>query len=117
MRLKIRAPLKAGMCARVRFEGVVSHSGEPLLHDEFAYTINQLPSGPECTELVAKLVPPPPAKESSSEGMLELTWADALDSCKQTGWSAHESDFALDPADRKRFVAHGDLEAWENSLV
>ncbi|HUR28493.1 MAG TPA: DUF1080 domain-containing protein, partial [Planctomycetota bacterium] len=116
-RIWLRAALKPGMCARVRFEGIVSESGEPLLHQEFAYTVNQLPSGPECTELVAKLVPPPPAKERSSEGMLELTWADALDSWKQTGWTAHETDVALDPADKKRVIAQGKREEWENSLV
>ena len=116
-RLKLTAAVRPGMCARVRFDGLVSRTGEPLLHDEFAYTVNQLPSGPPCTELVAKQAPPPPPKERSAEGMLELSWPDALDSWKQSGWSAQRSGVAMDPTDRKRLVAHGELESWERSAV
>jgi hypothetical protein len=116
-RIWVRAALKPGMCARARFEGVVSDSGEPLLHQEFAYTINQMPTGPECTELVAKLAPPPPAKERSAEGMLELTWADALDSWKQTGWSAKVSEIGLDPNDRHKLAFHGDMDPNEGSVL
>jgi hypothetical protein len=101
----LRIPgLKAGMCVRARLNGLVSQSGEPLLHEEFAYTINQLQSGPPNTELVAKLVPPPPAKESSAEGMLELSWGDALDSWEQSGWRAVASEIGLDANDRHQFV-------------
>lgn len=96
--------LKPGMCARMRLEGLVSQAGERLLHEEFAYTINQMPGGDATTELVAKLVPPPPAKESSAEGMLELSWGDALDSWTQTGWRAVASEISLDKGDRRRFA-------------
>lgn len=113
----VTSPLKAGMCARVKLGGVVSESGERLLHEEFAYTINQLPSGPACTELVAKLIPPPPAKESSSEGMLELTWGDALDSWSQTGWTALSTDVGLDPANRRGLAAGAEPVGIEGSVL
>ncbi|MEO6710365.1 MAG: family 16 glycoside hydrolase, partial [Planctomycetota bacterium] len=113
----ITAGLKAGMCVRVRFEGVASESGERLLHEEFAYTINQLTSGPASTELVAKLVPPPPAKERSSEGMLELTSGDALDSWIQTGWHAESKEIGLDPGDKHRLAFHGEADANEGSVL
>jgi glucose/arabinose dehydrogenase len=116
-RLRFAAPLRAGMCARVRFEGLVSQSGERLLHEEFAYTVNQLTSGPVSKELVAKQVPPPPAKERSAEGMLELSWGKALDSWRQTGWSARRSGAAMDPTDRRRLIPWGELESWEETSV
>ncbi len=101
------APLVAATCARVRLSGVVSASGQALLHDEFAYTINQLPDGPRTNELVAKLVAPPAARESGEEGWLRLTWGDALDAWSSTGWRVGEVE--LDTSDRKTFrVTEGD---------
>ncbi len=117
-RVHVVAPgLKPGMCARLHFNGIASESGEKLLHEEFSYTINQMPSGPDNAELVAKLVPPPPAKESSAEGMLELTWGEALDAWTQTGWSARNTDYGLDPTDRHRLAAHGDPTGDNGELI
>src|SRR6185295_8730901 len=84
--------------------------GAPLLHDEFAYTINQLPEGPRTAEHVAKVVAPPPPRESADEGWLRLTYGDALDAWKESqaagathsGW--HEVDAELDPQHPETFL-------------
>jgi hypothetical protein len=87
----------------VKLNGVSSlDDGAPLLHDEFAYTLNQLPGAPGSTELVAKLVPPPPARESGSEGWLFLTWGDALGRWNSSGWILCDAE--LDTADRSKFL-------------
>jgi glucose/arabinose dehydrogenase len=91
-------PLVAATCARVVLSGVFSASGQPLLHDEFSYTINQLPEGPRTSELVAKLVPPPPPRESGMEGWVRLTFGDALDAWNSSGWKLCDAE--IDPADR-----------------
>ncbi len=99
----LRAPaLKAGMVARMKLSGIVGDGGLPLLHDELAYTVNQLPDGPRQDVHVAKLVPPPPPRESSNEGTLMLTQTDALDAWRGEGWSA--DDVRLDPQDPTRLV-------------
>ncbi len=92
--------LQAGKVARVRLENVVGADGRALLHDEFAYTINALPGG--AREQVAKLVPPPPARESGSEGWLFLTWGDALGRWNSSGWILCDAE--LDSADRSKFL-------------
>jgi len=94
--------LQPGRMARVRFTGVSALDGTPLLHDEFAYTLNQLPGAPESEELVAKLVPPPPARESGDEGWLFLTWGDALGRWDSSGWILCDAE--LDTADRTKFI-------------
>ncbi len=119
-RTKIRlalAGLAPGMVARVKFVGVTSADGEALLHDEFAYTVNQLIDGPPSTALVAKLVPPPEAKSRGDEGMLYLMRGDALDAWKQEGWSVGE--VKLDPADGARFVANAEAKPneWSGAAV
>lgn len=91
--------LKAGKVVRVQVDGLVSKSGTPLLHGEVAYTINRLGG---VTEHVAKLVPPPPARESGSEGWLFLTWGDALGRWNSSGWTLCDAE--LDPTDRTRFL-------------
>jgi glucose/arabinose dehydrogenase len=91
-------PLVPATCARVVLSGVVSASGQPLLHDEFSYTIIQLPEGPRTNELVAKLVPPPPPRESGMEGWVRLTFGDALDAWISSGWKLCDAE--IDPADR-----------------
>lgn len=93
--------LEPGHMARVRFSGVHAKDSTPLLHEEFAYTLNQLPGAPHCDELVAKLVPPPPARESGSEGWLFLTWGDALGRWNSSGWQL--CDVELDTAERTKF--------------
>jgi glucose/arabinose dehydrogenase len=93
--------LEAGMMARVRMPGLAAADGTPLVHDEFAYTITRLPSAPDRPEHVAKLVPPPPARETGDEGWLFLTWGDALGRWNSTGWQLCEAE--LDPEDRTHF--------------
>jgi hypothetical protein len=68
-------------------KGLKSESGQSLLHDEFHYTLNQLPEGPLATTPIARLVPPPPARESGMEGYLRLTYGDAFDQWKHKGWT------------------------------
>jgi glucose/arabinose dehydrogenase len=94
--------LKPGMMVRVRLEGLTARDGTPLLHDEFAYTLNQIPGAPHTEEKIAKLVPPPPARESGDEGWLFLTWGDALGRWDSKGWILCDAE--LDPANRAQFV-------------
>ena len=67
--------LSAGRCVRMQLSGI------GLLHDEFAYTINQLPEGELCSERVAKTVAPPDARTVAEEGdgWLTTTWGDPFD--------------------------------------
>jgi glucose/arabinose dehydrogenase len=86
-RLVVRTEgLLPAMAARLRFEGCVADDGAPLLHNEISYTINQLPSGPMTNALVAKIVPPPPTKGAEGEGILHLSWGDALGQFDAPGW-------------------------------
>ena len=94
--------LAAGEVAKVKIGGLVSASGQALLHDEFAYTINQLPEGPLCDTLVARAVPPPPARESGAEGWLRVCYGDAFEMWKPSHWKL--TDFELDAADPTRFT-------------
>lgn len=94
--------IEAGKVVRCVLNGLVSKSGEPLLHDEFAYTINQLPEGPLSTTPVARVVPPPPARESGAEGWLRLCYGDALALFDAGGWKPVEAE--LDPANDAQFM-------------
>jgi hypothetical protein len=100
--LVIAKGLEPGHMARIHLFGVVAADGSPLLHDELAYTVNQLPGAPLSTEHVAKIVPPPPARESGEEGWLRLTYGDATDLWTFHGWELVEAE--LDPADPTRFA-------------
>lgn len=95
------AGLTPAMCARCVVSDVVADDGAPLLHPEFSYTINQLPEGEPTKELVAKLVPPPPARESGAQGWLRLTWGDATDLWEHEGWVVRDAELDLD--DPRRF--------------
>lgn len=87
-KLTIRtAGLEAAQCVAVVLEGVLADTGQRLLHPEFAYTINQLPEGPLVTELVAKIVPPPPSKENRLQGWLRLCYGDATGLWDAEGWT------------------------------
>lgn len=88
--------LKAARNVRLSIPGV------GLLHDEFDYTINQMPEGPRTAEMVAKEVTPPQARESDEEGWLTLTWADPFGAWQADGWKL--ADVVLDPEDPKRFL-------------
>ncbi len=101
LQVALSAPgLVAGRVARVTLPGIVADDGTPLLHDEFAYTVNQI-SGEPTTEHVAKIVPPPPARESEDEGWLRLTYGDATNLWDFRGWELCEAE--LDRADPTRF--------------
>ncbi|MBK7645450.1 MAG: DUF1080 domain-containing protein [Planctomycetes bacterium] len=93
--------LAAGEVAKVKLSGLVSASGQALLHDEFAYTVNQLPEGPLCDTPVARVVPPPPARENGSEGWLRVCYGNAFEMWKPSHWKL--ADFELDPADPTKF--------------
>ncbi|MHC4823812.1 MAG: family 16 glycoside hydrolase [Planctomycetota bacterium] len=95
--LRIVIPgLKAGRNVRVSIPGI------GLLHEEFDYTLNQLPEGPLSREYVAKEVAPPAVRESDEEGWLTLTWSDPFDAWQSEGWKL--MDVALDPDDQSRFL-------------
>lgn len=96
------AGLTPGMVCGVGVGGVRSADGQPLQHEIFHYTINQLPEGPPTSAHVAKLVPPPPARESGWEGWLRLTWGDATDLWTNEGWRV--ADVELDRDDATRLV-------------
>jgi hypothetical protein len=93
--------LTAAMVARATFSGLVADDGAALLHESFAYTVNQLPEGPLTSEHVVKPVPPPPPRQSADEGLLRLTYGDALNAWQSDGWAL--VDAALDPADDRKF--------------
>lgn len=93
--------LTPAMVARLVLSDVRAADGTPLLHDEFAYTINQLPEGPLTTEHVAKQAEPPPPRENQDEGWLRLTYGDALDAWDSQGWSL--VDAQMDPEHPKAF--------------
>ena len=88
--------LEAGYAVRFKLEGA------GLLHDEFDYTINQLPEGPLTTKQVAVKVEPPQQKAASEEGWLTLTWQDPFDAWQESGWKL--VDAALDPANPQQFL-------------
>ncbi|MCK6445939.1 MAG: DUF1080 domain-containing protein [Planctomycetes bacterium] len=96
--------LEAGTVVRVKLGSIVAKDGTPLLHDEFAYTINQLVDGPRSDVLVAKRVEPPAVRERWEEGMLFLTDGDALDAWRGDGWRAARS-VELDGAEPRRLAA------------
>jgi len=96
------AELLPAMVARLTLEGCAADDGSPLLHPEVAYTVNQLPSGPKTNALVSKLVPPPPTKGAEGEGVLHLSWGDALGQFDAPGWRLVSA--TLDSADTTRFV-------------
>lgn len=100
--LFLYADIEPGYATRVRLPGLRSADGQGLLHDEFAYTLNQLPSGPLSTKHVTNVVPPPPGKEAADAGWLRLTHGDATSSWEFEGWAL--VDAGLDPDDPTRFV-------------
>ncbi|MDP7062560.1 MAG: DUF1080 domain-containing protein [Planctomycetota bacterium] len=89
--------LEAGWAVRVKVDGA------GLLHDEFDYTINQLPEGPKTTKQIAVKVEPPAPNAAGEEGWLTLTWQDPFDAWSAEGWRL--VDVGLDPKDPSKFVA------------
>jgi hypothetical protein len=84
--------------AEVELFGLRADDGTPLLHDSFAYTVNQMPEdwGPATSEPIVKLVPPPPARESGEEGWLRLTFGDATDGWTAEGWELVDAEVSPD---------------------
>jgi hypothetical protein len=82
--------LEAGMVARVKLAGVLAESGAALLHDEFAYTINQLPGYPQKTAHVAKLVEQPEAQRERQRRCAVPHAGDALAAWNGKGWQQGE---------------------------
>ncbi|MEZ6196614.1 MAG: family 16 glycoside hydrolase [Planctomycetota bacterium] len=79
--------LQAGKVVRLRIPGVKTPDGSVLVHDEFAYTINQLRTGPVFEGNVAKKVAPPRQMENSNEGRIMCANGRALDSfVDPRGW-------------------------------
>lgn len=109
--------LEPAMVARVKLTGFVGADGDALLHDEFAYTINQLPERPATKALVAKLVPPPQAKERGDEGVVYLMRGDALDAWRASGWKVGE--LKLHPEDPTRLIddAEAKPSEWNGAAI
>jgi glucose/arabinose dehydrogenase len=105
--------MEAARVTRVLFSGLKASDGTPLLHSEFAYTVNQLPGAPPTSSHVAKIVPPPPARESDEEGWLRLTWGDATDRWHHDGWELVDAE--LDPDDPTRLKTTPGVNALTNT--
>lgn len=111
-RARIRCnDIEPGWCARVVLSDVKAEDGRVLLHDEFAYTINELPGRPKSGKHVARVAPPPSPKESRDEGWLRLTWNDATQLFDTGGFRLVHAE--LSPDDPTRFAVK---EGW-NALV
>ena len=111
--LRVDVPeLQAAMVARITLNGVSGASGRALLHDQVAYTVNQLAYGPPTTEQVSKAVPPPPPKQSGKEGWLRLTYGDALDVWESEGWAL--VDAVVHPDDRSKLLVTPGVNALVN---
>jgi glucose/arabinose dehydrogenase len=106
-RLVVRTlDLLPAMVASITLNDCVADDGSTLLHNEVAYTVNQLRSGPRTNALVSKIVPPPPSKGAQDEGVLRLSWGDALGQFDAPDWRLVSA--SLDSDDPTRFrVTHG----------
>lgn len=86
-KLTLRIPgLRPGKVARGILSNIVGEGDIALLHDEFNYTINQLPEGPRFQGHVARLVPPPAPIEHWNEGWFLLTDGALAESWNGEGW-------------------------------
>jgi len=106
--------LECGSVATVVLPDLVSEKGEPLLHKEFAYTINELPDGPPCGQPVARVAPPPPARESSEQGWLRLCYGDAFQLWQGEGWQLVDVD--LDAQDPTKLATREGVNALVNAM-
>lgn len=105
--------LQPARCVRLKLNGLHDADGNSPLHDTFHYTINQMPEGPLTTELVSRMVEPPDAKSSDSEGWLHLSWGDAMDRFEANGWEL--CDVELDPKDPSKLITRMGMGALVNS--
>jgi glucose/arabinose dehydrogenase len=104
--------LECGEVATVILPELMSQGGEPLLHREFAYTINEMRGAP-CTQPIARVAPPPPARESSDQGWLRLCYGDAFQMWQGEGWKLVDVD--LDAADPTKLALREGVNALVNS--
>jgi len=120
--LSIKTPeLRAAMVARIALHGIrgatspdhPEKESRPLLHNEVAYTVNQLADGSRTDKHVAKAVPPPPSKQAGKEGWLRLTYGDALDAWESSGWTLVDAE--LHPDDRRSFLVTPGVNALVNT--
>ncbi|MCP3916010.1 MAG: DUF1080 domain-containing protein [bacterium] len=112
-RLTIRtAGLTPAMVARCVLSDVVGNGGRPLLHGEFNYTINQLPEGEATSDFVAKVVPPPPSKDSTEEGWVRLSYGDPFQLWESSGWKLCDVD--LEPDDPTKLATRDGVGALVN---
>ncbi len=93
--------LEAGEVVRGIVRGLVNAGGAPLLHEEFHYTVNQLVDGPLSSVPVARVVPPPPVRQSSEEGSLRVCYGECFDLFQPTQWKLCEVE--LDAAAKQKF--------------
>ncbi len=100
--------LECGAVATVILPELKSQGGEPLLHREFAYTINEMPGGP-CAQPIARVAPPPPARESEEQGWLRLCYGDAFQLWQGDGWKLVDVD--LDAADPTKLATRDGVNA------
>ncbi len=104
--------LECGAVATVVLPDLASQSGEPLLHPEFAYTVNELPNGP-CAQPIARVAPPPPARESSDQGWLRMCYSDAFQMWEGASWKLVDVD--LDAADPTKLALREGVGALVNT--
>lgn len=90
------------MCVRIKLLGLKAEGGAPLLHNEIAYTVNQLPSGAKTNAYVSKIVPPPPSRGDTNAGVLRLSWGDPFGQFSHEGWEL--VDARLNPDDKTAFL-------------
>ncbi len=100
--------LECGEVATVLLPELMSQGGEPLLHREFAYTINEMLGGP-CAQPIARVAPPPPARESEEQGWLRLCYGDAFQLWQGDGWKLVDVD--LDAADPTKLATREGVNA------
>lgn len=103
------ADLQAGEVVRGIVKGLVNAGGEPLLHEEFHYTVNQLLDGPPARVLVARAVPPPPVRVGNSEGSLRVCYGDCFDLFQPTQWKLCEAE--LDAKDKRKLSTQDGMGA------
>jgi len=120
--LRVRAPgIKAGMCARLVFDGIVgentangAQTRDPLLHPQVDYTINRMP-GMAAAAAVAKTVEPPPSREDMEEGWVTLFDRRSIEGFEGEGW--RRAAVHMDSNDPTQLAEHALVDDWDGMLV
>ena len=82
----VKAPLEVATVVRLDFKGFRSKSGQPLLHSDVAYTVNNLPSKGRDGAFVNIKIKQPPPRETGDEGIAFLMHQNPLDAWQGSGW-------------------------------